>query len=151
MEIFLKNVFTFYPFAIFAITATFTAIAIDFACGLRAAHKRGELTQSKKMKATLEKTVLYFSSIILFFLADICLCYFQWSYLEKSFPFISVVGILFILFREGRSIYENINKKTQTKIKQDFEEFTELAKKIKEIAENQTKNQTENQTKNNNN
>lgn len=151
MEIFLKNVFTFYPFAIFAITATFIAIAIDFACGLRAAHKRGELTQSKKMKATLEKTVLYFSSIILFFLADICLCYFQWSYLEKSFPFISVVGVLFILFREGRSIYENINKKTQIKIKQDFEEFTELAKKIKEIAENQTKNQTENQTKNNNN
>ena len=147
MELFFKNAFTFYPFAIFAITATFIAIAIDFACGLRAAHKRGEITQSKKMKATLEKTVLYFSSIALFFLADVCLCYFQWCYLEKSFPFISVVGTLFILFREGRSIYENVNKKTRTKIKQDFDEFQELAKKIKEIIENQK----ENQTKNNNN
>ena len=147
MELFFKNAFTFYPFAIFAITATFIAIAIDFGCGLRAAHKRGEITQSKKMKATLEKTVLYFSSIALFFLADVCLCYFQWCYLEKSFPFISVVGILFILFREGRSIYENVNKKTRTKIKQDFDEFQELAKKIKEIIENQK----ENQTKNNNN
>ena len=144
MELFFKNAFTFYPFAIFAITATFLAIAIDFACGLRAAHKRGEITQSKKMKATIEKTVLYFSSIALFFLADICLCYFQWCYLEKSFPFISVVGTLFILFREGRSIYENINKKTQTKVKQDFEEFRELAKKIKEIIENQTKNNNNN-------
>jgi hypothetical protein len=148
MELFFKNAFTFYPFAIFAITATFIAIAIDFGCGLRAAHKRGEITQSKKMKATIEKTVLYFSSIALFFLADICLCYFQWIYLEKSFPFISVVGTLFILFREGRSIYENTNKKTRTKVKQDFDEFQELAKKIKEIIE---KNQTENQTKNNNN
>ena len=144
MELFFKNAFTFYPFAIFAITATFLAIAIDFACGLRAAHKRGEITQSKKMKATIEKTVLYFSSIALFFLADICLCYFQWCYLEKSFPFISVVGTLFILFREGRSIYESINKKTQTKIKQDFEEFQELARKIKEITENQTKNNNNN-------
>ena len=144
MELFFKNAFTFYPFAIFAITATFLAIAIDFACGLRAAHKRGEITQSKKMKATIEKTVLYFSSIALFFLADICLCYFQWCYLEKSFPFISVVGTLFILFREGRSIYENINKKTQTKVKQDFEEFCELSKKIKEIIENQTKNNNNN-------
>ena len=144
MELFFKNAFTFYPFAIFAITATFLAIAIDFACGLRAAHKRGEITQSKKMKATIEKTVLYFSSIALFFLADICLCYFQWCYLEKSFPFISVVGTLFILFREGRSIYENTNKKTQTKVKQDFEEFRELAKKIKEIIENQTKNNNNN-------
>lgn len=144
MEFFLKNIFTFYPFAIFAITATTLAIAIDFGCGLHAAHKRGEITQSKKMKATLEKTVLYYSSIALFFLADICLCYFQWCYLEKSFPFISVVGILFILFREGRSIYENVNKKTQTKIKQDFDEFQELAKKIKEIIENQTKNNNNN-------
>ena len=144
MELFFKNAFTFYPFAIFAITATFLAIAIDFACGLRAAHKRGEITQSKKMKATIEKTVLYFSSIALFFLADICLCYFQWCYLEKSFPFISVVGVLFILFREGRSIYENVNKKTRTKIKQDFDEFQELAKKIKEIIENQTKNNNNN-------
>ena len=63
MKNFINNAFTFYPFAIFAITATFLAIAIDYACGLHAAHKRGEVTQSKKMKATIEKTVLYFSSI----------------------------------------------------------------------------------------
>ena len=144
MALFLKIIFTFYPFAIFAIITIFLAVAIDFGCGLHAAHKRGETTQSKKMKATLEKMLLYYSSVAIFFLADICLYYFQWIYLEKTFPFISVAGILFILYREIRSIYENINKKTQIKIKQDFEEFRELARKIKEIIENQTKNNNNN-------
>ena len=126
----------FLLFFIFCIIAVFLAIVCDFITGYRAAIKRGEATTSKAMKKTIEKFCLYYTVLLLLFLADGCVCYFQLVYFERVFPFISCVGVLFILFREIKSIYENTSKKIQRKINEDFEDSKKLIKTIKKILKN---------------
>lgn len=130
----LLNNFTIY--LIFILCTVFASIITDFITGYRAAIRRKEATTSKAMKKTIEKIILYYSCVLLLILADICICYFQFVYYDRMFPFLTSIGVLFILFREIKSIYENTSKKTQEKIKQDAEcaesIYNKLMKKLKD-------------------
>lgn len=127
----LLNNFNIY--LIFILCTVFASIITDFITGYRSAIRRKEATTSKAMKKTIEKIILYYSCVLLLILADICICYFQFVYYDRMFPFLTSIGVLFILFREIKSVYENTSKKIQRKINEDFEDSKKLIETIKTI------------------
>ena len=88
--------------------AVMLAVLIDFWSGTSTAKALGEPLMSKGFRKTISKFKDYFMVLLFVLLFDAFgLCLTHWYHL----PFASIVATLAILFIEGKSVVENLQKK----------------------------------------
>ena len=107
-------------------------IGLDFWAGIRKARKRGIRIYSDKMKRTADKISKYYNAILAMFVVD-CIqmsafvflhLFYQWT--PYTFPFFTLIAVLFVAAIEIKSIYEPADAKEA----REMREVTELAKAI---------------------
>lgn len=107
-------------------------IALDYWAGVRKAKQVGEPIRSDKMKRTADKIARYYNCILAMVVLDIIqITAFIFLYLYNgwdayTFPFFTLIAVLFVAAIEIKSIYEPADVKERRQLK----EVTELAKAI---------------------
>ena len=107
-------------------------IALDYWAGVRKAKQIGEPIRSDKMKRTADKIARYYNCILAMVVLDIIqITAFIFLYLYNgwdayTFPFFTLIAVLFVAAIEIKSIYEPADVKERRQLK----EVTELAKAI---------------------
>ena len=107
-------------------------IALDYWAGVRKAKQIGEPIRSDKMKRTADKVARYYNCILAMVVLDmIQITAFIFLYLYNdwdayTFPFFTLIAVLFVAAIEIKSIYEPADVKERRQLK----EVTELAKAI---------------------
>lgn len=120
-------------------------IGLDFWAGLRKARTRGDRIRSDKMQRTIRKLSRYYNAIIAMMILDaVQISGFVFLHVYNgwtlyTFPFFTLLSVVFVAAIEIRSIMEPANEKES----REMREVTELAKAIasnrsdaKELAEN---------------
>ena len=119
-------------------------IALDYWAGIRKSKKRNEPIRSDKMKRTIDKVARYYNAILAMIVLDsiqiaafvFLHVYNGWS--AYTFPFFTLVAVMFVAAIEIKSIVEPADAKER----KELNDVAELAKAIashkndpKEIAE----------------
>ena len=120
-------------------------IGLDFWAGLRKARTRGDRIRSDKMQRTIRKLSRYYNAIIAMMVLDaVQIAGFVFLHVYNgwtlyTFPFFTLLSVVFVAAIEIRSIMEPANEKES----REMREVAELAKAIasnrsdaKELAEN---------------
>lgn len=120
-------------------------IGLDFWAGFRKARTRGDRIRSDKMQRTIRKLSRYYNAIIAMMVLDaVQISGFVFLHVYNgwtlyTFPFFTLLSVVFVAAIEIRSIMEPANEKES----REMREVAELAKAIasnrsdaKELAEN---------------
>lgn len=110
----------------FMYICVFLAIACDLWSGVRKARKRKEVCTSYGYKRTVDKIARYYNMLLVVSIMDAMLVISNTNNLLSLpiFPYLTLIGALFLCFIELKSIFE----KAEDKIK--FEEAGSIAGKI---------------------
>lgn len=106
------------------------AIMLDLASGVKKAKLRKEATTSKGLRMTINKTVTYYSYMIIFTLIDIVatMCYLHNLINVPIAPYFTGFGTIILVIIEAKSIREKADQKVKKKIDQATEIVTNLMK-----------------------
>lgn len=114
------------------------AIVLDLISGVRKAKERGEMRTSYGFKQTVNKVVLYYAFMLFAFMFD-CIGMFFYP-----LPIVTFICAAFLIFIEGKSVFEKANDKDKRKFKKSAEELAillenreDLINGLKEIIERQ--------------
>lgn len=134
------------------------AIVLDLISGWRKAKERNEARTSYGLRRTVTKAVLYYALMLFAFMFD---CIGMFFYTE---PCVTLIAAGFLIFIEGKSIFEKAHDKDKKRMNRHFEDLSillenrdDLAKGIAEVLrkqigkpkkEEETDILTENQTEN---
>lgn len=113
-------------FCAFIYVCVFLAIACDLWSGVRKAKKRNEVRTSYGYKRTVDKIARYYNMLIVISIMDSMLIISNINSLFSLpvFPYLTLVGGLFLCFVELKSIFEKAEDKVR------FESAGEAAGKI---------------------
>lgn len=108
-------------------------IALDFWAGIRKAKARRERIKSDKMKRTIQKVARYYNAILAMAVLDatqiagfVFLHIFnQWTL--YTFPFFTLIAVVFVAAIEIKSICEPASEKEQREVKEVLRLVKELA------------------------
>ena len=107
-------------------------IALDYWAGIRKAKKRGDKIYSDKMKRTVDKISRYYNAVLAMLVVD-CIqmsafifLYLYYGWTPYTFPFFTLIAILFVAAIEIKSIYEPADIKESRELRG----VSELAKAI---------------------
>lgn len=96
------------------------AIVIDLFSGVRKARERGEMRTSYGFKQTVNKVVLYYAFMLFALMFD-CIGMFFYP-----LPVVTFVCAAFLIFIEGKSVFEKAHDKDKRKFTKSVEELTIL-------------------------
>lgn len=96
------------------------AICIDLFSGVRKAKERGEMRTSYGFKQTVNKIVLYYAFMLFSLLFD-CIGMFFFP-----LPFITFGSAAFLIFIEGKSVFEKAHDKDKRKFVKSAEDLVLL-------------------------
>ncbi|WP_101688236.1 phage holin family protein [Dysgonomonas massiliensis] len=96
------------------------AIVIDLFSGVRKARERGEMRTSYGFKQTVNKVVLYYAFMLFALMFD-CIGMFFYP-----LPVVTFVCAAFLIFIEGKSVFEKAHDKDKRKFTKSVEELVIL-------------------------
>lgn len=96
------------------------AIVIDLFSGVRKARERGEVRTSYGFKQTVNKVVLYYAFMLFALMFD-CIGMFFYP-----LPVVTFVCAAFLIFIEGKSVFEKAHDKDKRKFTKSVEELVIL-------------------------
>jgi hypothetical protein len=105
------------------------AIAVDLFTGYRKAKQRGEARTSYGLRRTVDKSLRYYSLMIIAFLFDCIIMFFL------QHPVATFIFAAFLFAIELKSIWEKADKKTQKNELQMMKDIIELIKNREDLAE----------------
>lgn len=118
-----------------------TAIVIDLFSGVRKARERGEMRTSYGFKQTVNKVVLYYAFMLFALMFD-CIGMFFYP-----LPIITFICAAFLIFIEGKSVFEKAHDKDKRKFTKSVEELAillenreDLIKGLSELVKQKTEN-----------
>ena len=91
----------------------FIAIVFDFISGIRKAKQRGELRTSQGFQRTVKKLILYYGAMTFALMFDIVASFYI------DIPVMTTIAAVFLIFIEGKSIYEKAEDKHRRKIQRE--------------------------------
>lgn len=119
----MDNILITYRLQIFVIIMclifTLFFILCDLWSGIRKSKKNGDFISSHGLRRTIDKMNKYYNILLIFILVDILQCFSIYSINNSYrkdywvFPFLTVAITIIIAAIEIKSIYENMDKKTQ--------------------------------------
>lgn len=117
------------------------AIIIDLFSGVRKARERGEMRTSYGFKQTVNKVVLYYAFMLFALMFD-CIGMFFYP-----LPVVTFVAAAFLIFIEGKSVFEKAHDKDKRKFAKSVEELAvlfenkdDLIKGLAELIKEKSKN-----------
>lgn len=126
------------------------AITLDLISGWKKAKIRHEARTSYGLRRTVTKLVLYYALMLFAFMFD---CIGMFFYAD---PYVTLIAAAFLIFIEGKSIFEKAHDKDKRKLNKHFEEFSillenkdDLAKGIAELMRKQIEQENINQNEEN--
>ena len=96
------------------------AIILDLFSGVRKAKERGEMRTSYGFKQTVNKVVLYYAFMLFALMFD-CIGMFFYP-----LPIVTFVCAAFLIFIEGKSVFEKAHDKDKRKFAKSVEELSVL-------------------------
>ena len=96
------------------------AIVIDLLSGVRKARERGEMRTSYGFKQTVNKVVLYYAFMLFALMFD-CIGMFFYP-----LPIVTFICAAFLIFIEGKSVFEKAPDKDKRQFTQSVEELALL-------------------------
>lgn len=90
------------------------AMCVDLFFGWRKAKERGEMRTSYGLRRTVNKAVMYYALMLFAFMFD-CIGTFFYPY-----PYITMIAAGFLIFIEGKSIFEKANDKDKRRFNQNL-------------------------------
>lgn len=96
------------------------AIVIDLLSGVRKARERGEMRTSYGFKQTVNKVVLYYAFMLFALMFD-CIGMFFYP-----LPIVTFICAAFLIFIEGKSVFEKAHDKDKRKFTKSVEELAIL-------------------------
>ena len=99
------------------------AMSADLLAGWRKAKERGEVRSSYGLRRTVNKAVMYYALMLFAFMFD-CIGMFFYPH-----PYITLIATAFLIFIEGKSIFEKANEK-------DRRRFNDSANTLATILDN---------------
>lgn len=103
------------------------AIVIDLFSGVRKARERGEMRTSYGFKQTVNKVVLYYAFMLFALMFD-CIGMFFYP-----LPVVTFVCAAFLIFIEGKSVFEKAHDKDKRKFTKSVEELVILLENREEL------------------
>ena len=104
------------------------AIAVDLISGCRKAKQRNEVRTSYGLRRTVDKSLRYYSLMVIAFLFDCIVMFFV------KYPVATFVFAAFLFAIELKSIWENADTKTKKNELQMMKEIAELIKNKDDFA-----------------
>lgn len=93
-------------------------VALDLWSGVQKAKKRGEARMSYGYRRTIDKLSKYFNSMFVVGVVDLMILFspvYETIKIIPAFPYLSLLGVLFVAFIELKSIREKAEDKQQFK------------------------------------
>lgn len=126
------------------------AITLDLVSGWRKAKIRNEARTSYGLRHTVTKMVLYYALMLFAFMFD---CIGMFFYAD---PYVTLIAAAFLIFIEGKSIFEKAHDKDKRKLSKHFEDLSillenkeDLAKGIAELLRKQIEQENINENEEN--
>lgn len=105
-------------------------VVIDLMTGVYKAKSFGYMITSDGLKRSISKMVLYYALMSFFSMIDIM----AYGLEVVSVPYFSLGGCLFILFVEGKSVFERANEKERKRLMKGAKDVTAILASKDEIA-----------------
>lgn len=111
-----------FKLAIVLIMWLFVTIAMifDLISGWRKAKERGEARTSYGLRRTVNKSVMYYALMLFAFMFDCIGTFFY------PLPYITMIAAGFLIFIEGKSIFEKAHDKDKRKLNKSLEDLAVL-------------------------
>lgn len=112
----------------------FLVVLLDLWAGIRKAKQRGEFRSSYGLRKTVEKLARYFNMMLVLTVIDAMQMLAvghlnpQVSFSFPTFPFLTIIGAIFVGIIEFKSIYEKNSDKEKGKCQDAVKLFKQVAK-----------------------
>lgn len=113
----------------------FIAIVIDLRSGYAKAKRRGEARTSSGLKRTVSKFTLYYSGLLFAFMIDAIIMYVITSFSAPVpvIPYITVIGSLYLIYVEGRSVIEKAEDKDKARLERNLSDLLKMLESREDI------------------
>lgn len=103
------------------------AMSADLLSGWRKAKERGEVRSSYGLRRTVNKAVMYYALMLFAFMFD-CIGMFFYP-----LPYITLIAAAFLIFIEGKSIFEKANEKDRRRFNESMNTLATILDNRKDL------------------
>ena len=127
----------------------FISITIDLRSGYAKAKRRGEARTSSGLKRTVSKFTLYYSGLLFAFMIDAIIMYVLTSFSAPVpvMPYITVIGSLYLIYVEARSVLEKAEDKGKARLGKNLSDLLTMLENREDVSKAMSEIIRNNQTK----